>query len=153
MRLSDFLKENLPKFEWFTDSEKQLITLDGYDGADAILTNLRDSSYPVVLVEDMPDGYLSFEDGFLDNRVCSFWVIAPVKTASKADKRKVMLECIAKGKQIMKLIVANSNFDEECEGLDRKRTPYSPRGPIGNNCYGYEFMPTFRTNIDMLTDG
>ena len=147
--LSDFFKDRLPELEWFTDADKQLITLDGYDGADGILKDLRNVAYPVVLVEDIPDGYLSFEDAFVDNKVCAFWVMATVKTGDETDKRKVMLDCLAKGTQIVKLINANSDYGQPCEGFDRKRTPYAQRGPIGNNCYGYEFLLSFVVNKDM----
>jgi len=144
MRLNlDFLKQVLPELNEFqsVSVNNQIKAVSGYDEATTVVENLRDVAFPLVLIEDVPTGYLGFVSGFSDRRVTSIWVLYKANDLTADARRKALMDSFELAKNILRRIVReNANYDGIGQFFEAARTQYFPRGPIAQQVFGYEFM-------------
>lgn len=119
--------------------------ISGLSELDEFLQNLRNIKFPAVLVEDTSDGFLDLSQGSMSNGYYSFWVVQKARLNDSDSRIKAKQESMAFAMKIIKKMVEDSReFDSPVYGLDRSRIDYSQVGPIGGNCYGYNFNPVIR---------
>ena len=152
----DFLRQLLPKLPEFADAGKfsnQLKAVNGYDEATAVVENMRDTAFPLVLIEDVPTGYIGFNSGYADRRVTSIWILHKADDLTADARRKALLKSFELGKNVLKLIVyASIDYEGAEQWFDNARTQYIPRGPIAQQVFGYEFMINTIEEIDLSID-
>jgi hypothetical protein len=147
----DLIKSIIQDMHEFTNIEKQLFSVAGFDDAVSVAENVRITEFPCVLIEDVPDGNISFTSGFCDNRTVSVWVLKQAKNNTSAERRAALMESFVMSKKIMsRLIAANANRTDEDAYIDFARgTVYMARGPFAGNVYGYEFVYSVKYEIDL----
>lgn len=142
----DYLMKTLPVLEEFSDNskiERQILSAEGYDGVMAILDNIRTVEFPCVILEDRSLGHITFDSGFLDSSSCSIWVM--VQDDCVTGSSLLYKKAFSLGISILKLFVRDST--SELSDIDYSTITYSKRERT--DCYGYEFVITFREDIDM----
>lgn len=146
----DYLLQVLPELEQFEDPEKipsQVLSGEGYDGIIAILENLRTAQFPCIIVEDRSIGNILIDSGTLDSFTIAMWVMIQKTDLSVTEQYK---SAFSLGLEILKLLIRDKNLKSELSGFDYSGIQYNKR--MGPDCYGYEFVLTFREDIDLSDD-
>ena len=126
-------------------SVNDIYRISGIRELEEFLQNTRNVKYPAILVEDTNDGYLDLTQGSCSNGYYSFWVIQQAKvndSDSRINAKKISMDLALN--ILRKMIDDSKDFDSPVYGFDRSRIDYSQVGPIGDNCYGYNFNPVIR---------
>jgi hypothetical protein len=149
--LEQYIKDNAERLDWISSPE-QIRTVAGFDAAASLLETYEENHFPLILVEDMCDGYLSFEQGFLDNTMKNLWIMGkPANPEVAAERIVIMDRCFRCGIDILKLLVADFDKAEITDiayNFDRKRTSYMPMSNIGH-CFGWMFVIGFHEDLDL----
>jgi hypothetical protein len=145
MRLDcNYLKQRLPELPEFADERKfaeQLFSVSGFDEATTVAEQLRGIQFPAVLIEDTPNGYISYLSGFCDYRTISIWIMKKADSLTADHRKQALTDCFTVGTDILRLLIRdNALYEGAGVFLDFARTAYFPRGPIAQNVFGYEFM-------------
>jgi hypothetical protein len=149
----DFMKNIIREMPEFANIDRQIFSVVGFDEAVAVVENIRTTEFPCVLVEDIPDGNISFKSGFCDNRTVSIWTLYKAQQNTNAERKSAFLSAFEMSKVIMgKILVAYTNcYDNENFYIDFERgTAYMPRGPLAGNVYGYEFVFVTKQEIGLM---
>lgn len=142
----DYLSRVLPEIREFSDSSKlpgQILSGEGFDGIIAILENLRTSQFPCVILEDKSIGSIDIDAGPVDSYSISLWVMLQGTEISK-----LYNDAFSLGTKILKKLVRDADTEPELQGLDSSHITYMKRSGA-MDCYGYEFLITFKDNIDL----
>lgn len=142
----DYLSRVLPEIKEFSDRSKiqeQILSGEGFDGIIAILENLRTSQFPCVIVEDKSIGSIDIDAGPVDSYTISMWVMLQGTEISKLYK-----DAFSLGTKILKKLVRDAEIEPKLHGIDSSHITYMKRSGA-MDCYGYEFLVTFKDNIDM----
>lgn len=141
----DFLKRVLPELEEFRDDiDSRVFEGEGYDGVIAILDNIRGISLPAVILEDRSIGNIRIDSGPVDSFSLPVWVMV-AKDRDNNSVSAAYASAFELGKKILKLFIRDAN--SALQGLDFSNIQYSKRE--ATDCYGYEFLITFRCDIDL----
>lgn len=146
MITSEYLKRVLPELHEFEGLEmcNAVHEAEGYDGVVALLENLRTGQFPCVVIEDRSIGNISIDSGPLDSYSIPLWIMVQDYSLEPS---KLFQEAFEIGKKILKLLIRDAEKEDILAGFDYSRIAYNKR--TGPDCYGYEFLLTFRDNIDL----
>lgn len=140
----EYLKRVLPELEELRDEiDSHVFEGEGYDGVIAILDNIRGISLPAVILEDRSMGNIRIDSGPVDSYSLPVWVMV-AKDRDNNSVSGAYASAFELGKKILKLFIRDAN--SELQGLDFSNIQYSKRE--ATDCYGYEFLLTFRCDID-----
>ncbi len=141
----EYLKSVLPELEEFReDIDQRVFEGEGYDGVIAILDNIRGISLPAVIIEDRSIGNIRIDSGPVDSFSLPVWVMVG-KDRDNNYVSAAYNSAFELGKKILKLFIRDA--DTSLQGLDFSNIQYSKRE--ATDCYGYEFLITFRCDIDL----
>ena len=147
IKLEEYMRANADRLQWLTEPEKQIRAIAGLDGATSLLANYAENVYPIVLIEDVSEGYLSFDQGFLDNQVKNVWIMSKPATNDENGRRDVITHCRACGMDVLRLLVSDYE-SEEGIAFDRRRTGYYPMPNVGL-AYGWVFQIGFKEDVGL----
>ncbi len=152
--LTQYLRTALVSIPGITDMERQFHEAAGYDQAETIARGIRSVASPLVIVENRPEGYLSFTAGFLNTQTISFYVLFQTSLKDQSSIGRAKADAWTLGLAILRRMVAEStDEDSPAWGFCWDRTSYVPIGPLGDQYYGFEFLPVFKTDVDMYGGG
>jgi hypothetical protein len=157
--LEEYIRNNSSRLSWITDPDRQIVAVAGLDRAASVLQQYSDNVYPLILIEDTLGGYMSYEAEFLDVSVRNLWIMdKPDNPDSAASRRAVMDSCYRCGKDVLRMMVEDSDLAEHAPGWiprsanwDRRRTSYMPLQNVGL-CYGWMFAFTFIEDISLTVN-
>jgi hypothetical protein len=149
----ELLQQLLPTLIEFANSERfpeQLFSVNGFDEATTVVEKMRGVQFPVVLIEETGNGYISYASGFCDHRTMSIWVLQRAAGISAAERKQAYAQTFGLAKEILRMLVqSNAAYNGTEQFIDFTRTAYIPRGPLAQNVFGYEFILTITEEIDL----
>lgn len=141
----NYLKQVLPTLaEFKEDIDSKVFEGEGYDGVIAILENIRGITLPAVIIEDRAMGNIRIDSGPVDSYSLPVWVMVE-KNRDNNSVSGAYASAFELGKKILKLFIRDANTS--LQGIDFSNIQYSKRE--ATDCYGYEFLITFRCDIDL----
>jgi len=147
---SEYIESNFARLPWITNKEKQIHPIAGLDAAASLLENYADKIYPLVLVEDLTDGFFSHEDGFLNNYMKPVWIMSKPENPEVVTQREdIMKKCLTCGQDLIKLLIADTFDNQFAYSFDKTRIGYYPMSNIGY-CFGYIFNFSFKQDVDLV---
>ncbi|MDR1551873.1 MAG: hypothetical protein LBS69_00195 [Prevotellaceae bacterium] len=155
MRLDfDLIKQLIATMPEFAKFDKQIFSVAGFDDAVSIVENIRTTIFPCVLVEDVPEGNISFASGFCDNASVTVWALCSAPQNTGAERKAAFTAAFELSKKIMaKIVEANANRQDEDVYIDFARgVRYMPVGPLAGNIYGYEFVYNTQQEIEFINN-
>ncbi|MDR2064447.1 MAG: hypothetical protein LBP85_01860 [Prevotellaceae bacterium] len=153
MKLDFYLiKQLISDMPEFADAEKQIFSVAGFDEAVSAVENIRNTVFPCVLIEDIPEGNISFASGFCNNSAVAVWVVCRAHQNANAERKTAFTAAFELSKKIMaKIIAVNASRRDEDVYIDFARgVRYMPVGPLAGNVYGYEFVYNTRQEIELI---
>jgi hypothetical protein len=102
--------------------------------------NIRGQKFPLMVVEDDGDGFLSLVTGNHDNTFFTFYILDKPDVNSSASRKEKLLLCKKTALLVLKQMISEShNFGDPCYGIDFSRVEKMRLGPVANGLYGYSF--------------
>ena len=105
---------------------------------------VRGIKYPLMVVEDDGDGFLSLTTGNFDNTFFTFYILEKPDLNRSASRIEKQIQCKKAALLVLKQMKADGiNFGDPCYGIDFSRVEKMRLGPVANGLYVYSFSYLF----------